>query len=77
MEILHKKPIDDQCMKSRADRPLSVVLNRCSETNLLPDNHRSDRKEPREPIFGPGAPPFFAELTISVEALGLCSSSCC
>ena len=41
------------------------------ETNLLRDHQRLDRKEPREPIFGPGAAPFLAELLISVGALGL------
>lgn len=71
MDILPQEPIDDHCMKGRGDRPLSVVLSRCSETNLLRDHHRSDGKEPREPIFGPGAAPFLDELTISVGALGL------
>lgn len=71
MEILPLGPVDDQSMKGRADRPLSVMPSRCTETNLLRDDQRSDRTEPREPFFGPGAAPFLAELTISVGALGL------
>jgi len=62
---------DAHCMKDGADRPLSVRLSKRPETNLLRDDQRGDRKAPREPIFGPGAAPFLAELIISIGALGL------
>ena len=47
---------------------------RCSkhpETTLVQDDQRPDGRAPREPIFGPGAAPFLAELIVSVVALGL------
>jgi hypothetical protein len=63
--------VDAYCMKDGTNRPLSVRHSKRHETNILPDDQRPDRKEPREPIFGPGAAPFLAELIIAVGALGL------
>jgi hypothetical protein len=50
----------------------SVTRSKLFETNLVPDNRRSDiPKGVREPIFGESAAPFLGELVIAVVAFGL------
>ncbi|MGO4510812.1 hypothetical protein AB4Z51_27745 [Bradyrhizobium sp. 2TAF36] len=56
---------------ARSDQPLSIKPNRRPEITQLQEDHRSDGKGPREPIFGTGAAPFLAELIITVGAISL------
>ena len=41
------------------------------EIDLLPNDYKSERKKPREPIFGSGAGPLLGELLIGSIGIGL------